>query len=347
MTQLISSFLTCIEKTTYDRNHGPILHKSADQHRVVVDGLVSNPLELSLASLAHDFPQHTVTCALQCAGNRRHSMRTRIKEVSGVDWFDGALMNCVFEGPLVRDILLAAGVNEEPLQGRVRPGHVQFASFGSKTQEDDWYGGSIPFSRTMDPDMDVILALKMNGKPLPPRHGYPVRAIVPGVLGARSVKWLDRITASTDESPCFYQQHDYKVLPPEAVDMQVAEQFWSKTPAMLEMPVNACVATPKPESTITLPASGLVEVRGYAVPQGRSGPVVRVQVSGDEGVTWVDSLLEDGGDQASKWSWVLWSAKIKISPGKGRKIYAKATDAAGNTQEQPRSTWNVRGVAYK
>lgn len=89
-------------------------------------------------------------------------MRTRIKEVSGVDWFDGALMNCVFEGPRLCDILLAAGVDEnEPLHEGVRREHVQFASFGSKTQEDDWYGGSIPFDRAADPAMDVILALKV------------------------------------------------------------------------------------------------------------------------------------------------------------------------------------------
>lgn len=151
-----------MEKTTYDRNHGPILHKSADTHQVVVDGLVSNPLELSMASLTSDFPQHTVTCALQCAGNRRHTMRTRIKEVSGVDWFDGALMNCVFEGPRLCDVLLAAGVGRgEPLHEGVRPEHVQFASFGSKTQNDDWYGGSIPLDRALQPAMDVILALKV------------------------------------------------------------------------------------------------------------------------------------------------------------------------------------------
>lgn len=186
----------------------------------------------------------------------------------------------------------------------------------------------------------------MNGKTLSPRHGYPVRTIVPGVLGARSVKWLDRVTVSEHESPCYYQQRDYKILPPQATDMQVAKQYWSRVPAMLEMPINACVATPKAESTIMLPPSGLVEVKGYAVPQGHFGPVVRVQVSGDDGRSWTDAELNHGGNDASKWSWVLWSTKIKMSPGKGRKIFAKATDAGGNTQEEARSAWNVRGVAY-
>lgn len=186
----------------------------------------------------------------------------------------------------------------------------------------------------------------MNGKPLPPRHGYPVRVVVPGVLGARSVKWLDRITVAVEESPNFYQQHDYKILPEEVADMQTAEQFWSKTPSMLETPVNACVASPKTGSIVTLSPAGLIEVRGYAVPQGCSGPVVRVEVSGDEGATWSDAQLEHGGDYASSWSWVLWSTRIRMSPGKNRKIYAKATDSAGNTQEDALSKWNVRGVNF-
>ena len=157
---------------------------------------------------------------------------------------------------------------------------------------------------------------------------------------------LDRVTVSSKESPCFYQQRDYKVLPPEATDMQVAEQFWPQIPAMLEMPINSCVAIPTSDSTVVLPASGLLDVKGYAVPQGSAGPVTRVQVSGDGGTTWIEADLESGGRLASKWSWVLFSAKLRMNLGKGQAIYAKATDAAGHTQEEARSAWNVRGVGY-
>lgn len=186
----------------------------------------------------------------------------------------------------------------------------------------------------------------MNGEPLAPRHGFPVRVICPGVLGARSVKWLDRIVVSDQESPCFYQQRDYKVLPPHVPDMDAAEEYWDQLPCMLEMPINSCVASPESGSTISLPASGLIEVRGYAVPQGHQGPVIRVQISGDEGATWTDAELDHGGEDGSKWSWALWHATIKMEKGKGKKIFAKATDMGGNTQEQAQSTWNIRGVAY-
>lgn len=89
-------------------------------------------------------------------------MRTRIKEVQGVDWFDGAVMNCTWEGPRVRDILIAAGVEPEPvMQNEVSPRHVHFANYGGKTQQDEWYGGSIPLNRAVDLDMEVILAVKV------------------------------------------------------------------------------------------------------------------------------------------------------------------------------------------
>lgn len=187
----------------------------------------------------------------------------------------------------------------------------------------------------------------MNGKQLCPRHGYPVRAIVPGVLGARSVKWLDRITVAEEESSNKYQKRDYKVLPPNVKDMKQAEQYWEKIPAMLEMPINACVAVPTYKSTVVLPESGMLEVKGYAVPQGHSGPVTRVEVSGDEGKTWTEAKLDYGpSDLASKWTWVIWSARIKVEKGEGKKIFARATDRGGNTMDQEKSTWNLRGVGY-
>lgn len=112
--------------------------------------------------------QRTVTCSLLCAGNRRHSMRERVKEVNGVDWFDGAVMNCVWRGPLLRDVLLKAGVeNERDVDANGEIGgskgelHVQFACRATEVQDDSWYGSSVPLSRVMNPEMDVILALEV------------------------------------------------------------------------------------------------------------------------------------------------------------------------------------------
>jgi sulfite oxidase len=90
-------------------------------------------------------------------------MRTRIKEVQGIDWLDGALMNCIWEGPRLRDILLRAGVKYDKAEKSSDPKeyHVQFASHSQKTPEEDWYGGSIPLDRALAEDKDVILAVKV------------------------------------------------------------------------------------------------------------------------------------------------------------------------------------------
>ena len=83
-------------------------------------------------------------------------MGTRLKEVQGIDWFDGAILNAEWDGPLLRDVLKAAGVKEEE-EGL----HVAFACYQVKTQEDDWYGGSIPLKRAMGEGNEVVLALKV------------------------------------------------------------------------------------------------------------------------------------------------------------------------------------------
>ena len=151
----LRSFIT--KEGGYERNHGPIPYVDAQTHIVYVDGAVNQELELSISDLEKKFEQHNVTCALQCAGNRRHTMRTLLKEVDGIDWGDGAVMNCHWTGPRLRDILMKAGVKITDHQR----GHVAFASFQTECQDDSWYGGSVELGRAMRDDGDVILALKV------------------------------------------------------------------------------------------------------------------------------------------------------------------------------------------
>lgn len=185
----------------------------------------------------------------------------------------------------------------------------------------------------------------MNDTPLTSNHGYPVRAVLPGIVGVRWVKWLDRIIIQDHESPNIYQQRDYKVLPPGAVDNESAEKYWHETPPMYDIPINSAIAVPVDGETVTISSAGTVEVKGYAIPQGASGPVTCVRVSGDGGDSWVDAQL-DGSDQSMKWSWVLWTASVKMTTGVQREILSCATDAGSNSQESEHSQWNLRGVGY-
>ena len=338
-TDLVSTFLSST-KDSYDRNHGPILHLSALTHNVKVSGRVSNPLSLSISALANDYPQHTITCALQCAGNRRHTMRTAVKEVDGIDWFDAAVMNCTWTGPRLCDVLAHAGIDHSHNLDKL---HVAFACHQTETQNDTYYGGSIPLSRAMRRDADVILALNQNGETLTPERGFPVRVIAPGIAGARLVKWLDEISVQERESQNFYQQRDYKVLPKEATDKQAAEKYWDVTPSLLDMPINSVVAGPANGKTARRDEHGMIEARGYALPGGEDGPVVGVEVRIDDG-EWQEAQLERGED-GSKWSWSLWRWKGRVEPGK-RTIWSRARDRGGNMQDSERSEWNLRGVAY-
>ncbi|KAK3681500.1 hypothetical protein LTR37_020893 [Vermiconidia calcicola] len=341
VADLVQSFLT--REDGYERNH--CMHPQqldASTHQVEIDGAVNTSLRLSVEDLKNDFEQHTVVCALQCAGNRRHTMRTNLKEVSGIDWFDGAVMNCKWTGPRLRDVLQRAGISLG--SSDQEQAHVAFACYATPCQEDMWYGASISLTRAMREDMEVILALKMNDQPLSIPRGSPVRVITPGIAGARAVKWLDKITVQMQECQNHYMQYDYKVLPEEAVDAEAAKKFWHKVPPVQEMPVNSVVAVPNNEATVQRDTDGTITVQGYALPYGDDGPITRVDVSGDGGTSWKEAeLIHHEGD--SKYSWKLWKAPIAMQAGSGQAVLSKATDSAGNTQpDEPK--WNLRGVCY-
>ncbi|KAI7266461.1 sulfite oxidase-like protein [Hortaea werneckii] len=341
---LTSTFLTPPD-SAYDRNHGVLAYLNADTHRVRVDGNVNQTLDLSLSDL-HSFPQADVTCALQCAGNRRHTMRTKIREVQGLNWKDGAIMNCRWTGPRLRDVLSRAGIalNDEE-KGELA--HVAFACHTAPCEAETWYGASIPLSRALREDGEVLLATAMNGAPLPPNHGFPVRVVAPGIAGARAVKWVDRITVQRGESENVYMQRDYKVLPPEVRDSQQAEGYWGITPPVQEMPVNSAISVPVEGGVAERGEDGCVGVVGYAVPSGDEGPVTRVEVSADGGQRWTEAeLVRYPEEEEGKWAWKLWRARVPVPQGRGKTtVYSRATDKAGNTQPE-RSQWNLRGVCY-
>jgi sulfite oxidase len=192
----------------------------------------------------------------------------------------------------------------------------------------------------------------MNGKTLTPAHGYPIRVIVPGVAGARSVKWLDHITVQTTESPNYYQQRDYKILPPDTETPEEAKKYWDLVPAIQEMPVNSVIAVPASKSSIKADENGNIEVRGYALPSGEAGPVIRVEISVDDGKCWSNAELlgakhadTSAEVMSDKWAWTLWRATVAIEKGKNKRIFSRATDKGGSVQEEcPK--WNLRGVCY-
>ena len=166
----------------------------------------------------------------------------------------------------------------------------------------------------------------MNGAPLTVNHGFPLRAVIPGIAGARWTKWLDRIAVQPHESANFYMQRDYKILPPCVVSKAQAAQWWPRVPPIMGMPINSVVAygstvsavsCPEPRTTNGTAANndsdkdgnnendndddgddddndndgGAIEVCGYALPQDDDGPVVAVDVSTDGGASWRPAVI--------------------------------------------------------
>ena len=146
----------------------------------------------------------------------------------------------------------------------------------------------------------------MNGQALSPDRGFPIRLVIPGIYGMRWVKWVDRITVSLGESPNYYQQRDYKILPRHIDTPAKAESAWKTVPAMQYLSLNSAVTLVR-----LLPEQKQIFVRGYAVstftPRERI-PIVKMEVSADEGAHWHEAEIT----YREKWSWTLWETTIPV-----------------------------------
>jgi Oxidoreductase molybdopterin binding domain/Mo-co oxidoreductase dimerisation domain len=146
------------------------------------------------------------------------------------------------------------------------------------------FGCSIRLEKALS--AEVILAYEMNGRPLAPTHGFPLRALLPGYIGARSVKWLSRLTVQAQPSDNYFQARAYHLfapyVTPETID-------WSAGLMLADTPVTSAICIPQPGQRLT---AGENVVRGYAL-AGGSRQVARVDLSADGGLTWRAAELED------------------------------------------------------
>ncbi|XP_071826758.1 uncharacterized protein [Apostichopus japonicus] len=326
----------------YIRNHAPVPVLNGSDHVVTVTGLVPLDLKLTMYQLEHDFPQATVMATLMCAGNRRTEM-SKIKKVRGVPWGHAAISNAIWKGPRLQDVLLAAGVHR--LESIWDTLHVEFEGVDI-CKDNRGYGSSIPMVKAMDPKGDTILALQMNGHQLPRDHGYPVRVIVPGYIGARSVKWLQTIRILSHESTNYFQVKDYKLFPPH-VDWDVVDNWWDKAPPIQEMSVQAAICQPADGEAIS--PAGKYTVKGYAL-TGGGRRITRVDVSLDNGSSWETARLfsdlhnQKTGSHLTKWSWEFWELPVMSMPAPCT-IICRAWDESCNTMpEDLKQIWNLRGV---
>ena len=310
----------------YVRNHGPVPQVDPSSYRLTVGGLVARPLTLSLAELGRNFERVSVDATLTCAGNRRNEL-VAVDPIPGqVPWGAGATGNAVWGGFRLRDVLTAAGADPDA-------GHVAFAGLDQCEEEGELleFGGSIPLDKALGPD--VILADEMNGAPLPPAHGYPLRVVVPGYVGARSVKWLVAITVQREPSANYFQARTYRLYPSRVRTETASDEHGF---ALGELPVTCAICRPFDGEVLAGPT---VVMQGYAL-TGGTRRIERVEVSLDGGASFRGTELSD---QAGPGSWRLWQAELEVGPGPCE-VVARAWDSAANTQpEDPADVWNLKG----
>ena len=313
----------------YVRNHGPVPELDAGSWSLTVAGLVDSPLRLTLDELRQNFEHRHVLATLQCAGNRRNGFLP-VKDVPGEDpWGPGATSTARWTGARLGDVLRSAGLRDGAA-------HVEFEAPDVSDLADppQRYGGSVPLAKALADE--VLLAWAMDGEPLPRLHGGPVRVVVPGWIGARSVKWVERITVRTDPSENWFQATSYRLLPPEAdPDSAGPGDGISLGPVAL----NCDILAPAPGERV---CPGRVCVRGYAH-AGDDRGVARVDVSADGGVTWVQADLAEA---VSPWAWRHWRASLELSTPGRCTLLARAWDTTGACQpESARALWNPKGYA--
>jgi DMSO/TMAO reductase YedYZ molybdopterin-dependent catalytic subunit/glyoxylase-like metal-dependent hydrolase (beta-lactamase superfamily II) len=314
------------------RNHGPIPEVEASAYRLAVRGLVAEPLTLSLQDLRQEFEHITVDSVVACAGNRRNGLAAIAPIPGQAPWGPGAAGNARWGGVRLRDVLQAA----RPQTGA---SHVALAGLDRCTEEGEVipFGGSVPLTKALAPE--VLLADEMNGKPLPPAHGYPLRAVVPGYIGARSVKWLATITLQSQPSTNYFQARTYRLYPSRVRSEATPEQGFS----LGETPVNSAISRPVEGAVVPGPR---VVARGYAV-TGGTREIERVEITLDRDETFNAAKLLGGG-QGGAWhghagAWRLWETELELGPGP-HELAVRAWDSAASTQpERADGIWNMKG----
>lgn len=317
--------LTPIE-TFYARNHGPIPRIDPAAWRLRLNGLLERPMTLSAAALRSGFEHHEVVATVQCAGNRRSGLLA-VRAIPGeTPWGSGAISTARWTGVRLSDVLAEAGPRSDAA-------HVEFRApdVAAEARPPQPYAASIPLAKAMAGE--VLLAWAMNDEPLPPLHGGPVRVLVPGYVGARSVKWVTVITVRDRPSDNYFQAVRYRLLAPEP-DGGLDGGGLQLGPVA----VNSDILDPADGA---VRAVGPVEVSGYAF-GGDGREVARVDVSADEGRSWRPAVLDE---PYGPWAWRLWHAVLDLSPGRAV-VTARAWDTAAACQpEHAASLWNPGGYA--
>ena len=289
--------------------------------RLGVGGDVDRELSLSLDEI-RSRPATTFAAARVCAGNGRARLAPR---PLSQPWLLEAVGNAQWSGVLVRDLLEEAGVREGAVE-------VLFRGLdrGVEGEQEQSYERSIPLGLALDGE--ALLAHSMNGQPLPPQHGFPLRLVVPGWYGMTNVKWLTQITVLDRPFEGYQQARGYRLR-------QHPEEQGEPVSRMVPRSLMVPPGIPDFATRERRLEAGPCTIRGRA--WSGHGTIERVEASSDGGRSWQDAAL---GEQPSRWSWRSWEWEWEPDGPGEYELCCRATDSAGNTQPLD-APWNLGGYA--
>jgi nitrate reductase (NAD(P)H) len=331
----------------YVRNHGKCPKLDWDTHSFTVGGLVGKGRVFTMQDLVK-LPSVTLPVTLVCAGNRRKE-QNMTKQTIGFSWGISAHACNHWTGVRVADLLRSCDID------LTKARHVEFVGVESEGLPNGTYGTSIPISLAMDMYGDVLIAYEQNGMRLMPDHGFPVRVVIPGWIGGRMVKWLEKIIVTDKPSENFYHFNDNRILPPHVdAELAKAEGWWYRPEYLFnELNINSAINYPNNGEVMTL-NGGSYTIKGYAY-SGGGRKVTRVELSFDGGKTWKLCELDYPEERHSHapangkyWCWMFWEYTVDkfeffhCATGAGE-LRVRAWDVANNTQPSD-LTWNLMGM---
>jgi DMSO/TMAO reductase YedYZ molybdopterin-dependent catalytic subunit len=302
----------------YLLTHYDVPFARGEEWTLTIDGAVDHPLTLAFEELAR-LPAVTRRVTFECAGDGRALLSPR---PISQPWLYGAVGTAEWTGTPLRGLLERAGLR--------RAVDIVFtgADRGIEARLEQDYQRALPLADAMDGD--VLVAWAMNGQPLPPQHGYPLRLVVPQWYGMGNVKWLRRITAIT-EPFMGYQQ---------ALAYRYSQERADPGEAVTRMRVRSLMVAPGIPDFLTrtrVVQPGPVTVEGRA--WSGNGEIARVDFSADGGDSWQPATFEP---RPGPHAWHRWTVTWQATPG-DHLLVCRATDSTGATQPVAQN-WNSRGM---
>lgn len=301
--------------------HFDIPYLDPQDWRLRVDGEVEQPLELDLgAVLARPQVTHRVT--LECAGNGRALLLPR--PVSQ-PWLDEAVGTAEWTGTPLAALLAEVGIRDSAVD-------VAFtgADHGIERGVEQDYARGLSLADALD--ADVLLVHTMNGQPLAPQHGAPLRLLVPGWYGMAHVKWLTRISVLDAPFDGYQNTTAYRLTQDPGDPGEAVSRIRPR--ALLRPP-----GFPDFQSRIRIVDRGTHELTGRA--WSGWAPISRVELSVDGCLSWTDADL---GPEVDRYDWRAWTWTWNAERPGRYELSARATDAAGNIQPVE-ALWNRQGMA--